>query len=104
MTWTRFVDMYSGGSRKTPYEEIYVEGARRTAIGVFQDRLNRDPDNVTCSCCGEDYAYDDDYATLEEATEYHLMNGISLEEYLAKPTVLVIPAENGCGGACACEC
>ena len=103
MTWTHFSDMYSGGSRKTAYDEIFIQGSGSTARGIFQDRFNRDPDNVTCNCCGGDYAINDDYATLEEATEYY-RRGISLEEYLGKPNVLVIRAENGCGGACACEC
>lgn len=57
--WTSFMDMHSGGRAKVcPYEFIYIEAAEKEAIAIFKDRFDRDPHNVTCECCGEDYRID----------------------------------------------
>jgi hypothetical protein len=57
MAWFHFSDMHSGGGVKmAPFESIYVEAANEeTAKRVFEDHTGRDPDNVTCECCGGDY-------------------------------------------------
>ena len=54
--WTRFTDMYSRGERKLEWEHIYIELPELQAIEYFKQMFNRDPNNITCSCCGEDYA------------------------------------------------
>jgi len=83
---TRFMDMHTGGDIKiTPYQYIYIEANNEEgAITLF----NRDPDNVTCDCCGFDYSITSS-DTLEEETEYD-RKGISLEAYINKQDVLVI--------------
>jgi hypothetical protein len=67
--WTSFMDMHSGGGCKTDWEHIVIEAPSVIAIEVFERILDRDPHNVTCDCCGSDYAIDE-HATLEEATKY----------------------------------
>ena len=68
--WTRFMDMHSGGETKIPpYEYIYIEAAGEEARKIFRQRFGRDPDNVTCECCGEDFSVDED-DSLEQATGY----------------------------------
>lgn len=68
--FTRFSDMYSGGSVKVKgYEWIIIEGDENTAAVYFEKRFNRDPYNVTCNCCGEDYSISS-YETLEECLNH----------------------------------
>jgi hypothetical protein len=66
---TRFMDMHSGGHLKTPYTHIYIDEPLGEAVRTFKDLFKRDPDNVTCKCCGEDFVYEE-YSSLEEATAY----------------------------------
>jgi len=66
---TRFMDMHSGGKLKTPFTHIYVDEPLEEAIKTFKNLFKRDPDNVTCKCCGEDFVYDE-YNSLEQATAY----------------------------------
>jgi hypothetical protein len=66
---TRFMDMHSGGHLKTPYTHIYIDEPLGEAVKTFKDLFKRDPDNVTCKCCGEDFVYEE-YSSLEEATAY----------------------------------
>jgi hypothetical protein len=54
--WTRFYDLHSGGGRKTPFECIYIEAEEETAIAAFTRIFDRDPGNVTCTCCGADFS------------------------------------------------
>lgn len=55
--WTQFMDMHSGGGLKVPpYEYIYIEAPEEKAIEIFEKKFNRNPFNITCSCCGEDYS------------------------------------------------
>ena len=68
-TVTRFMDMHSGGHQKTPYTHIYIKESLDKAIKTFKEIFERDPDNVTCTCCGEDFTYEE-YDSLEEATAY----------------------------------
>jgi hypothetical protein len=66
---TRFMDMHSGGHLKTPYTHIYIDEPLGEAVRTFKELFKRDPDNVTCTCCGEDFVYEE-YSSLEEATAY----------------------------------
>ncbi len=63
------MDMHSGGHLKTPYTHIYIDEPIGEAVKTFRDLFKRDPDNVTCKCCGEDFVYEE-YSSLEEATAY----------------------------------
>jgi hypothetical protein len=63
------MDMHSGGHLKTPYTHIYIDEPIGEAVKTFRDLFKRDPDNVTCKCCGEDFVYEE-YDSLEEATAY----------------------------------
>jgi hypothetical protein len=63
--------MSSGGETKIPpYHYIYIEAPEGKAIKIFEKKFGRDPFNVTCSCCGEDYAVEE-YPTLKQATGFH---------------------------------
>lgn len=54
--WTKFMDMHSGGGLKNKYEHIFIEADNEeVAINIFQNKYS-DPNNITCSCCGEDYS------------------------------------------------
>ena len=64
--WTKFFDMASGGSEKTDYAQIYIELPEDEARKYFEDKFGRDPDNVTCSCCGSDFSV---YEVDEEPIE-----------------------------------
>jgi hypothetical protein len=54
-TFTAFMDMYSGGSQKLGAEYIYIEASEDVAADIFEEIFSRDPRNVTCRCCGEDF-------------------------------------------------
>ena len=60
MPWTRFIK---------PYEHIYIEAPEAEARAVFFNRFNRNPDRVTCTCCGSDYSVSEE-PTLEAITAY----------------------------------
>jgi hypothetical protein len=77
---TRFMDMHSGGHLKTPYTHIYIDEPLTQAVKTFRDLFKRDPDNVTCKCCGEDFVYEE-YSSLEEATAYDRKCGWSGKKY-----------------------
>ena len=80
MTVTKFFDMCSGGDAKTEFEVIFIEGDEDTATGIFQRKFGRDPYNVTCQCCGPDFAVDE-YDTFEEASSYVIKHGMSFAYY-----------------------
>lgn len=68
--WTRFMDMHSGGGLKeSPYEYIFIEASKAEAVVIFYNRFGHSPDRVSCTCCGNDYSYDDS-ETLEQATAF----------------------------------
>lgn len=67
--FTRFMDMHSGGSQKEKFAYCYIEAPEDVARVVFHNRFGHDPENVTCSCCGDDYSIAES-ETLEEATAY----------------------------------
>jgi hypothetical protein len=86
---TRFMDMHSGGSLKTPYTHIYIDEPLGEAVRTFKELFKRNPDNVTCKCCGEDFVYEE-YESLEEATAYDRgceWCGNSYNEKTAKITI-----------------
>lgn len=69
MTWTHFMDMHSGGGRKLAWEHIWIEAPKNEAKAIFYNRFGRNPERVTCTCCGEDYSVSE-AETLEHATAY----------------------------------
>lgn len=66
MTWTRFMDMHSGGRQKLNWEKIYIEAPESEAKSIFYSRFKRNPERVTCTCCGDDYGISsaEDFAQL----------------------------------------
>jgi hypothetical protein len=66
---TRFMDMHSGGKLKTSFTHIYINEPLKEALNTFEKIFQRNPNNVTCKCCGEDFVYEE-YPSLEEATAY----------------------------------
>jgi hypothetical protein len=103
---TRFMDMHSGGKLKTPFTHIYVDAPIDEALAIFIDTFQRDPNNVTCKCCGEDFVYEE-YSSLEEATAYDRKAGwddikqrysdktakISIEEYFSGKNKVIFITE-----------
>jgi hypothetical protein len=103
------MDMCSGGSSKTDYDYIYIQAPYDEALKIFEERFDHDPMNTTCGCCGPDFSIEES-PTLEEATGYergctwsngsyidepggrHGKKYLTLEEYVASDTVLVIYA------------
>ena len=94
MTWTRFMDMHSGGGLKEPpLEYIYIEAGEEEAVAMFERKFKRQPDRVTCSCCGQDYTiYERE--DLASATEYERKWSETplLADFLQRKDILVIPA------------
>ncbi len=70
MVWTKFMDMHSGGGRKLDWEYIFIEAPEEEAKIIFQNRFNRNPNRVTCTCCGSDYSIDES-PTLEQSTAFY---------------------------------
>lgn len=60
--WTRFFDMSSGGSEKLGTTTIWIEESEHEATDLFEQMFGRDPHNITCACCGEDYSVYEDAA------------------------------------------
>jgi hypothetical protein len=67
--WTRFYDMNSGGGQKLDWGVIFIEAPVDEAEALFVERFGRDPQHVTCDCCGSDYSICE-YNTLAEATAF----------------------------------
>lgn len=54
--WFEFYDMASGGYEKESFPYISIEArSKAEAIKLFRKVFGRDPLNITCDCCGEDY-------------------------------------------------
>lgn len=70
MIWTHFHDMSSGGGRKLKWKHIYMEAPEAEARHVFFAKFGRNPDRVTCTCCGADYSVSADDTTLEQMTAF----------------------------------
>lgn len=76
MKWFRFWDMYSGGYSKTDYSTIYVKAETEDkAIGIFESKTGLDAYNVTCDCCGNDFAIDEITEDMVEIDETTLVLG-----------------------------
>lgn len=67
MTWTRFMDMHSGGRQKEDFSLAYIEAPEAEAKAIFYSRFGHNPERVTCTCCGDDYSIGE-HETLERAT------------------------------------
>ena len=105
MPWTEFWDMHSGGGRKLDWDFIYIEAPLAEARAIFYSLFGRNPERVTCTCCGEDYALEE-YETLEEATAYqrgyYFKDGeelplirelhYSLDMFVALPSIKIVYA------------
>jgi len=84
MTVTQFKDMHSGGKAKTSYENIYIEASESDAIDFFKSWFSRDPSQITCSCCGQDFSVRS-YDSLEQATGYERNCVYEDGRYIEKP-------------------
>ncbi len=89
--FTSFRDMHSGGSQKLEYHEIYIEAPEEQAKIVFERKFGRDPENITCFCCGNDFWIEED-ESLEEATR-HFYGSLTESEYFERPEVCLIRAD-----------
>lgn len=105
--WTHFWDMHSGGGQKEDWASIYIEAPLKEAKVIFYNRFGHNPDRVTCTCCGPDYAVENesDLAQLtgfhrgckhdgkvyvEEPDERSIYSYRTLDQYCASSGVLVI--------------
>ena len=48
--------MHTGGWKKTEWNLIYIEAPEDIATRVFEEKFNKNPCAVSCSCCGSDYS------------------------------------------------
>ena len=83
--WTKFYDMHSGGDAKTEWEVIVFEAKKKDAIKYANWKWGIHPDNVTCTCCGEDFSVST-YETLDDAVKFQLNYSIE------KLDIFVVPA------------
>lgn len=67
--WTHFRDMHSGGGQKLDWPHIFIEAPEAEAKVIFYNRFKRNPERVTCTCCGEDYSISE-HADLAQATAF----------------------------------
>jgi hypothetical protein len=67
---TIFHDISSGGGQKLEHRIILIQLPEREACEKFETLFNRDPNNVTCICCGSDYSISE-FDSLEEALGYY---------------------------------
>lgn len=67
--WTHFMDMHSGGGQKLDWAHIFIEAPEAEAKVIFYNRFKRNPERVTCTCCGEDYSISES-ADLAQATAF----------------------------------
>lgn len=68
--WTQFWDMHSGGSQKLDWAQIFIEAPANEAKTIFYNRFGRNPERVTCTCCGGDYSISED-ESLSQITGFH---------------------------------
>ncbi len=69
MVYTQFMDMHSGGGQKLKWKYIYIEASLKEAKIIFQNKFKRNPERVTCTCCGGDYSISES-KDLEQASAY----------------------------------
>lgn len=104
-----FMDMHSGGGLKERYSHIYIEAMGEDAASlIFYNRFGHNPNRVTCTCCGEDYAiteydnlllataydrgcrYDKNSQSYVEAPDTEYKQYMTLSEYLNREDILFI--------------
>lgn len=68
--WTHFHDMSSGGSTKLQWKHIWMQAPEEEARRAFYAKFGRNPDCITCTCCGADYSVSAEHETLEQATAF----------------------------------
>lgn len=67
--WTHFWDMHSGGTQKLQWPHIFIHAPEEDAKRLFAEAFGRDPENVTCNCCGGDYSISEE-PSLAQATAF----------------------------------
>lgn len=107
--WFEYHDSHTIGTRKTPFEKIYIEAAGQAKAGkVFESRLGHNPNKGSCHCCGLDFSTDS-ASTLEQLTGWnrHCRSGdgeefleeqdpgsrdtyVPLEEFVKRTDILVL--------------
>ena len=121
--WVHFWDMHSGGDNKIgTYEHIYIQAGLKpsataitaSATEIFERLFGRDPDNVTCSCCGNDFSIDEDdnlyqvtgydrgcttdsngkYVEYPAKTKY-ARKYVSLHDYIQQEDVCIVYSDHG---------
>lgn len=70
-SWTEFVDVWSGGSAKEPWDRIFIQAPVSVACLVFESIFEHNPRNVSCTCCGEEYS-------IAEAVEFSFGSNVLL--------------------------
>jgi hypothetical protein len=55
MKSTLFYDMRSKGGRKLGVDAVLILARESIARVVFEKRFERNPDHVSCACCGADF-------------------------------------------------
>jgi len=81
ISWTKFMDMHSGGNLKEKQGYIYIQAPEKEARIIFYNRFGHNPERVTCTCCGADYSISE-RETLEEATAYERHCKWESEKYI----------------------
>lgn len=94
--WTRFYDMHSGGDQKLDWPIIFIEAPEQEAKIIFENRFDRDPNNVTCNCCGNDYSISESESLLEATDydriiDYKTKDKMHIDEYILSEVALFIP-------------
>lgn len=82
--WTQFWDMHSGGSQKLEWTKIYIEADEDEAKIIFYNMFGRNPNRITCTCCGDDYSISSD-ESLAQLTGYHRNCAYKGHKYIEKP-------------------
>jgi len=98
LKWFSFMDMHSGGGRKTKFDYYYVEApTEEQAKAIFTEKTGEDPDDVACDCCGANFSVGGPHDTLEDAAKYQVGGGFDVYEFLrgeSNKTVKVIPVQS----------
>lgn len=75
---TSFWDMHTRGYSKTDFDLWIIEAAEDEARSVFYARTGRNPDAVSCTCCGQDFCVteeqndDETFSTADEVRDLHV--------------------------------
>ena len=105
MSWTRFMDMHSGGGcKQESYNYIYIELPYGEAIEFFRTRFGHHPEETECECCGQNYVIDEretlDHASAHErgcewdGKAYVFRTGEPLAEHGQREDVLVLRTQD----------